>query len=66
MRTTLDVDPKLLNDVVAVTGEKSRSKAVTKALEEYVRNSRVERLLDLQGKLDLDLDDWYELRHADR
>ena len=66
MRTTLDVDPKLLTDVVKVTGEKSKSKAVNKALEEYIRYSRVERLLDLQGKLDLDLDDWYEFRHTER
>ena len=34
MRTTLDLDPKLLEDVVRATGRKSKAKAVSKALEE--------------------------------
>ena len=66
MRTTLDIDERLIDHVVQVTGEKSKSKAVSKALGEYVRNARLKRLLDLQGKLDLDLDDWYEFRHTER
>ena len=66
MRTTLDVDPKLLDEVVETTGERSRSKAVSAALEEYLRDVRLKRLLALKGKLDLDLNDWYELRHRER
>ena len=66
MRTTLDVDPKLLDEVVAASGEKSKSAAVNKALEEYLRDVRIKRLLALEGKLDLDLDDWYEFRHRER
>ena len=46
-----------------ITGEKSKSKAVNKAVEEYLRRYYLKKLLDLQGKLDLDLDDWYEFRH---
>ena len=63
MRTTLDIDEKLLEDVVKISGEKSKSKAVNKAMEEYLRRHNLNKLLDLQGKLDLDLDDWYEFRH---
>lgn len=66
MRTTLDIDEKLLQKVVDVTGETSKSKAISKALEEYVRRARIEDLLSLRGRLDLDLDDWYELRHMER
>ncbi len=66
MRTTLDVNPRLLEDVVKATGEKSRSKAVNRALGDYLRSNRMKRLLALQGKLDLDLDDWYEFRHLER
>lgn len=66
MRTTLDVDEKLLETVVDLTKEKSKSRAVSKALEEFVRRERIEGLLALRGKLDLDLDDWYEYRHMDR
>ncbi len=66
MRTTLDIDEELWEKVVDVTGEGSKSKAVSKALSAYVREVRMKRLLELQGKLDLDLDDWYEFRHAAR
>ncbi len=66
MRTTLDIDKELLEKVVDVTGEGSKSKAVNKALSAYVREIRMKRLLELRGKLDLDLDDWYELRHTER
>lgn len=66
MRTTLDVDKELLDAVVDLTKEKSKSRAVTKALEEYVRREHIEGLLALLGKLDLDLDDWYEFRHMER
>lgn len=66
MRTTIDVDEHLLEKVVEVTGEASKSKAVSKALEGYLRRVRIEHLLSLRGKLDLDLDNWYELRHTER
>jgi Arc/MetJ family transcription regulator len=66
MRTTLDLDPKLLEDVVKATGQKSKTRAVSKALEDYIRDDRLRRLLRRQGKLDLALDDWYEFRHMER
>ncbi len=66
MRTTLDIDEELIEGVLSETAEKSKSRAVNKALEEYLRQVRIQRLLDLQGKLDLDLDDWDEVRHMER
>ncbi len=66
MRTTLDIDEELLEKVVELTGESSKTKAVNKALEEHVRRLRIEHLLSLLGKLELDLDDWYEFRHMER
>ena len=65
MRTTLDLDKKLLEQVIEATGEKSKTKAVNKAMEEYVRAIRIKHLRSLRGKLDLDLDDWYEFRHME-
>ena len=35
MRTTLDIDPDLLEKVVETTGERSKTRAVNRALEEY-------------------------------
>ena len=66
MRTTLDIDEDLLNNVVQFTGERSKSKAACKALESYVRDQRIASLRAMFGKLDLDLDDWHEYRHRER
>ncbi|MBI2935390.1 MAG: type II toxin-antitoxin system VapB family antitoxin [Chloroflexi bacterium] len=64
MRTTLDIDEKLLEKVVALTGEKSKGKAVNKALEEYMRHKLIEELRAMLGTVDL-VDNWYELRHME-
>ena len=53
MRTTLDVDPKLLEDVVEASGEKSKSAAVNKALAEYIRRRRIAELREMAGTIDL-------------
>ena len=64
MRTTLDIDEKLLKDVVALTGEKKKGKAVSKALQEYIRKRKIEELRAMLGTIDL-VDNWYELRHME-
>ena len=63
MRTTLNLDAKLLDAVAELTGEKSKGKAVNKALEEYVRRQRIEELIGMFGKMDLidNLDELEEL-----
>ena len=53
MRTTLDVDPDLLDAVVETTGERSKTRAVNKALKEYVRRRRVAELREIAGNIDL-------------
>ncbi|PZC49007.1 MAG: antitoxin of type II TA system, VapB [Chloroflexi bacterium] len=64
MRTTLDVDEKLLEEAMKLTGEKSRSKALNKVMAEYVRRQRIDDLLTLAGTIDMD-DSWYEMRHME-
>lgn len=50
MRTTLDINGKLLEDAVELSGEKTKTAAVEVALREYVRLRRKEMLLNLRGK----------------
>lgn len=64
MRTTVDIAHAVLEEVVKLTGEKSKSKALSKALEEYIRNRRIEELRAMLGTIDL-VDNWYELRHRE-
>ena len=66
MRTTLDLDKKLLEDITIVTGEKTITKAVDRALREFLRQERKKRLIASLGTWNLDLDDWYEYRHSER
>ncbi len=65
MRTTLEIDERLLHGVMMYTGQKSKTKAVNEALAAYMKDQGIRKLFDLQGKMDLDLDDWYEFRHEE-
>ena len=53
MRTTLNIDPDLLDAVVETTGERSKTRAVNKALEEYVRRRKISELRAIAGNIDL-------------
>ena len=53
MRTTLDLDADLIDAVVETTGERSKTRAVSKALAEYVRRRRVAELREIAGNIDL-------------
>jgi len=64
MRTTLDIDEGLLEDVVRLSNRKSRSAAVEEALAEYVRLRHKELLLSLPGRVRLE-EDWRALREAE-
>jgi hypothetical protein len=52
MATNLSLDPELIDLALALSGERTKKAAVTKALEEFVARRRQKRLLDLMGKLD--------------
>ena len=54
MRTTIDLDGKLLDSVVDATGEKSESRAVNAALKEYMRRKHVQELIDSWGEIVVD------------
>ena len=54
MATNLSIDPDLLDEALAVSGERTKKAAVTKALQEFVSRRRQKGLLDLFGKLEWD------------
>ena len=54
MRTTLDIDSKLLDSVIKATGEKTKTRAVNAALKEYIRRKHVQELIDSWGKIIVD------------
>jgi len=54
MATNLSIDPKLIDEALALSGERSKKAAVTRALEEFIARRRQKRLLELMGKLEWD------------
>lgn len=63
-RTRIDIDAKLLEQVLMATGEKTKSKAVHTALEKYVRDWGIEGLRAMAGKIDIE-DNWRELEELE-
>lgn len=49
MRTTLNIDEKLLEEVICETGERDKGRALNKAMAEFLRRKAIERLLAARG-----------------
>ena len=56
MRATLNIPDDLLAEVQKITGEKSKTKAITIAMREYIRQKRKKELIALRGKIQIDYD----------
>ena len=54
MATNLSIDSELLDKVLQVGGEKTKTATVNRALREFIARREQERLLELFGKLDWD------------
>jgi hypothetical protein len=54
MATNLSIDPELLDRALAVSGERTKKAAVTKALQEFIARRQQKRLLELMGQLEWD------------
>jgi len=62
--TKLSIDPKLIEQALEVSGERTRKGAVTKALQEFIARRRQKRLLELMGKLEWDCAYRYKAERA--
>ncbi|MBI1741907.1 type II toxin-antitoxin system VapB family antitoxin [Candidatus Acetothermia bacterium] len=49
MRTTVELDEKLLEEVLKLSGAKTKRSAIAKAMEEYVRMKKREELRAMIG-----------------
>ena len=54
MATNLAIDPDLLERALAVSGERTKRAAVTKALREFIARREQRRLVELFATLDWD------------
>jgi len=56
MRTTLDLNESLLEEAMKLSGEKTKTSVIHKALSDYINRTKVKGILDFGGKLDLKID----------
>jgi hypothetical protein len=66
MATNLSIDPDLLDQALAVSGERTKKAAVTKALQEFIARRQQKRLLELMGALEWDEGFDYKAERARR
>jgi hypothetical protein len=66
MATNLSLDPKLIEQAVKVSGERTKKAAVTRALEEFIARRKQKNLLDLMGKLEWHTDFDYKAERSRR
>lgn len=64
MRTTLDLDEKLIRQLMDVTAAKTKTDAIHQAAAELIRRKKLDRLKSLSGTIHLDLD-WKRLEEAE-
>lgn len=59
MRATLNIPDDLLSEVQKIAGEKSKTKAIITAMREFIKEKKLEKLLALNGKVEMDYN-WEE------
>lgn len=56
MRTTLDLNDVLIDEAMKITGEKTKTSIIHRALSDLIRREKTLKLLDYAGKVDISLD----------
>jgi Arc/MetJ family transcription regulator len=56
MRTTLDLPEELINEAMKATRIQTKTRVIITALEELVRKSKISKIKQYKGKIDLDID----------
>ena len=56
MRATLNIPDDLISEVQKLSGQKSKTKAITTAMQEYIRRKKIQELISLRGKIKIDYD----------
>jgi len=56
MRTTLNIGDDIMTDLLKIIEAETKTEAVNRALTDYIRLKRLERLRSLRGKWPIDLD----------
>lgn len=55
MRATVTIEKDILDELLRETRAKSKTTAVRKAIHDYLRRKKTERIMSMKGKLEFDL-----------
>ena len=55
MRTTMEIDDKLMKQALALTNARTKKELIHRSLEALIRQQRIERLLGKLGRFPLEL-----------
>ena len=64
MRTTLNLNEKLIRELMVVTSAKTKTDAIHQAASELIRRKKMDALKSLSGKILLDLE-WRKLEQTE-
>ena len=56
MRVTVNMPDELISEVQKLSGEESKTRAITIAMQEFVRQQKIKKLIALRGKVQIDYD----------
>jgi Arc/MetJ family transcription regulator len=56
MRTTLDLPEELMAEAMKVTNIKTKTKVITSALEQLVKQTRIAEIKKYRGQVELEID----------
>ena len=65
MRTTLNLSELIVKEVEALYGSENRSRAVEKALEDAIRQKKLQAFMALRGKIEIDVEAIKRIRNAE-
>jgi len=63
MKTTLNIPEELIKTAMSISKHRTKTETIIIALREYIRQKKIERILDHEGKLQIE-DTWEKSRHA--
>jgi hypothetical protein len=66
MATNLNIDQTLLEEVLRLSGRKTKREAVNEALAEYIQRRKQKDILEIFGKVDYDPDYDYKAERKRR
>ena len=65
MRATITIEKEVLDELLKETKAKSKASAVRKAIDEFLKKKKIEKIKRMKGKLQFDLTP-DEIRHYER